>query len=453
MLLMYLSDIGSPLLTKKKPDRQFVTWFRQASPYINAFRGRIFVITFGGECVADPAFAGLIHDIALLNSLGVRLVLVHGARPQIEERLRERGAEIRYVNGLRITDATALACVKEAAGTVRVEIEALLSMGLANSPMAGARIRVASGNFVTAKPVGIRDGVDYHHTGEVRRIDADSIRQRVDDGSIVVLSPLGYSPTGEIFNLTAVEVATAAAGALKADKLIHLIEAPGIADPRNRLVRQLTLPEAKQFLARPESLNDETTAALQGAVAACHNGVRRAHLLDRRIDGALLLELFTRDGIGTMVTADIYEGTRRAVIDDIGGLLELIKPMEEAGVLVPRSRELLEIEIDRFTVVERDGTIIACAGFYPFAEKKAAEIACFVIHPDYQGMGYGTALLQRLELEAELLGIARLFVLTTRTSHWFRERGFRPGTLQDLPVARRRLYNFQRNSKVYIKDI
>jgi amino-acid N-acetyltransferase len=450
---MYLSAIGSPLLTKKKPDRQFVTWFRQASPYINAFRGRIFVITFGGECVADPAFAGLIHDIALLNSLGVRLVLVHGARPQIEERLRERGAEIRYVNGLRITDATALACVKEAAGTVRVEIEALLSMGLANSPMAGARIRVASGNFVTAKPVGIRDGVDYHHTGEVRRIDADSIRQRVDDGSIVVLSPLGYSPTGEIFNLTAVEVATAAAGALKADKLIHLIEAPGIADPRNRLVRQLTLPEAKQFLARPESLNDETTAALQGAVAACHNGVRRAHLLDRRIDGALLLELFTRDGIGTMVTADIYEGTRRAVIDDIGGLLELIKPMEEAGVLVPRSRELLEIEIDRFTVVERDGTIIACAGFYPFAEKKAAEIACFVIHPDYQGMGYGTALLQRLELEAELLGIARLFVLTTRTSHWFRERGFRPGTLQDLPVARRRLYNFQRNSKVYIKDI
>ena len=453
MLLMYLSNVGSPLLTKKKTDLQFVTWFRQASPYINAFRGRIFVITFGGECVADPAFAGLIHDIALLNSLGVRLVLVHGARPQIEERLRERDAEIRYVNGLRITDATALACVKEAAGTVRVEIEALLSMGLANSPMAGARIRVASGNFVTAKPVGIREGVDYYHTGEVRRIDADSIRQRLDDGNIVVLSPLGYSPTGEIFNLTAVEVATATAGALNADKLVHLIEAPGLADVRKRLLRQLTLPEAKQFLAHPESLNDETAAALQSAVAACHNGVRRAHLLDRRIDGALLLELFTRDGIGTMVTADIYEGTRRATIDDIGGLLGLIKPMEEAGILVPRSRELLEIEIDRFTVVERDGTIIACAGFYPFAEKKAAEIACFVIHPDYQGMGYGTALLQRLELEAELLGIEHLFVLTTRTSHWFRERGFRPGTLQDLPVARRRLYNFQRNSKVYIKDI
>ena len=440
-------------MTKKKTDRQFVTWFRQASPYINAFRGRVFVITFGGECVADPAFADLIHDIALLNSLGVQLILVHGARPQIEERLKARGAELHYVNGLRITDATALTCVKEAAGTVRVEIEALLSMGLANSPMAGARIQVASGNFVTAKPLGIRDGVDYSHTGEVRRIDTDSIRQRLDDGNVVVLSPLGYSPTGEVFNLTAAEVATATAGALKADKLIHLVEAPGLADTRKRLLRQLTLAEAKQRLARPDALHDETMNALRSAVTACHNGVRRAHILDRRIDGGLLLELFTRDGIGTLVSGDLYEGTRRATIDDIGGLLELIKPLEETGILVPRSRELLEIEIDRYTVVERDGTVIACAGFYPFPNKRAAEISCFAIHPDYQGMGYGTALLQRLETEAELLEIDRVFVLTTRTSHWFRERGFRPGTLQELPVTRRRLYNFQRNSKVYIKDL
>ncbi len=439
-------------MTKKKSDQQFVSWFRQASPYINAFRGRVFVITFGGECVADASFAGLIHDIALLNSLGVQLVLVHGARPQIEQRLRERGAEIRYVNGLRLTDATALACVKEAAGTVRVEIEALLSMGLANSPMAGARIKVASGNFVTAKPLGIREGIDYGHTGEVRRIDVDNIRQRLHDGNVVVVSPLGYSPTGEIFNLTAGEVATATASALKADKLIHLIEAPGLAD-RKRVLRQLSLPEAKQRLSEVDTLNDETASALLSAVTVCRNGVRRAHLLDRRVDGALLLELFTRDGIGTMVTADIYEGTRRATVDDIGGLLELIKPLEKAGILVPRSRELLEIEIDRFTLVERDGTIIACVGFYPFAEKKAAEIACLAIHPDYRGMGYGTALLQRLETEAELLGIKSLITLTTRTSHWFRERGFRPGTLQDLPVARRKLYNFQRNSMVYLKDL
>lgn len=441
-------------MAAQKNEQQFVQWFRQASPYINAFRGRIFVITFGGECVADPDFANLVHDIALLNSLGVQLVLVHGARPQIEQRLRERGAEIRYVNGLRITDATALTCVKEAAGTVRVEIEALLSMGLANSPMAGARIKVAAGNFVTAKPLGIHEGVDYGLTGEVRRIEADAIRQRLNDGCVVVMSPLGYSPTGEVFNLTAAEVATAAAGALKADKLIHLVEASGLlADGRRRLVRQLTLAEAKQRLAQAKALPEETAGALHSAVTACQNGVRRAHLVDRRIDGGLLLELFTRDGIGTLITADIYEGMRRATLDDIGGLLELIKPLEDAGILVPRSRELLEMEIERFAVVERDRAIIACAGLYPFPEKKAAEIACLAIHPDYRGRGYGSTLLQRLENEAERLGIKRLFALTTRTSHWFRERGFRPGTLKDLPVARRRLYNFQRNSKVYFKDL
>ncbi len=440
-------------MSKKNNDPQFVTWFRQASPYINAFRGRVFVITFGGECVADANFATLIHDIALLNSLGVQLVLVHGARPQIEQRLRERRAEIRYVNGLRITDATALNCVKEAAGTVRVEIEALLSMGLANSPMAGADIRVASGNFVTAKPLGIRDGVDYSLTGEVRRIDTIGIRQRLDAGNVVVLSPLGYSPTGEVFNLTAGEVATATASALQADKLIHLLEAPGLADSRRRLMRQLTPGEAEQRLTHVDNLSDETRIALQSAVAACHSGVRRAHILDHRIDGALLLELFSRDGIGTMITTELYEGTRRATIDDIGGILELIKPLEEAGILVPRSRERLEIEVDRYTVVERDGTIIACAGFYPFPNKRAAEISCLAIHPDYRDSGYGTALLQRLETEAELLDIKNVFVLTTRTSHWFRERGFRPASLQELPVARRRLYNFKRNSKVYMKEL
>ncbi len=437
----------------QQTDTQFVAWFRHSSPYINAFRGRTFVITFGGEAVADECFPGLIHDVALLNSLGVKLVLVHGARPQIEQRLRERGAELHYVNGLRVTDATALACVKEAAGTVRVEIEALLSMGLANSPMAGARLRVTSGNFVTAKPLGIRAGVDYQHTGEVRRVDADGIRQRLDDGAIVLLSPLGYSPTGEVFNLTAAEVATTAAAALQADKLISLVEHKGIIDGRRRLVHQLTLAAAAGWLSEGRPLAEEVAAPLSGAVQACRQGVRRAHILDRRVDGALLLELFTRDGIGTMITSDIYEGTRRATIEDIGGVLELIQPLETAGVLVARSRERLEIEIEHFTLVERDGTIIACAALYPFPEKKAAELACLAVHADYQRLGYGAALLAHMENEANLLGLTRLFVLTTRTAHWFLERGYRAGTLKDLPVARRRLYNFQRNSRVYAKKL
>ncbi len=279
------------------------------------------------------------------------------------------------------------------------------------------------------------------------------MRQRLDDGAIVLLSPLGYSPTGEVFNLTATEVATTAAAALRADKLISLVEHKGLTDTRRRLVRQLSLAEANTWLSEGRTLPEAVAAPLHGAVQACRQGVRRAHILDRRVDGALLLELFTRDGVGTMITADIYEGTRRAGIDDIGGVLELIQPLEAAGVLVPRSRELLEIEIERFTVVERDGAIIACAALYPFVDKKAAELACFAVHPDYHRLGYGAALLAHMENEANLLGLTRLFVLTTRTAHWFMERGYRSGTLKDLPVARRRLYNFQRNSRVYVKNL
>ena len=440
-------------MSDKKNNVQFVSWFRHSAPYINAHRGRTFVILFGGEAVADTAFPHLIHDIALLDSLGVRLVLVHGARPQIEQRLRARGAELRYVNGLRVTDAAALACVKEAAGNVRVEIEALLSMGLANSPMAGARIRAVSGNFVTARPLGVREGVDYLHTGEVRRIDAEAIRRHLDGGAIVLLSPLGYSPTGEVFNLSAEEVATSAAVALRADKLLLLVEETGVFDARRRMIHQMTPAEAERILQTRRGVPEAAARHLASAVRACRGGVRRAHLLNRRIDGALLLELYTRDGVGTMITAETYQSTRQAVIDDVGGILELIAPLEAEGVLVRRSRERLETEIEHFTVMERDGTIIACAALYPFPQEGMAELACLVVHPDYRNAGLGEALLKYTERTALQLGLRRVFVLTTHTAHWFQERGFVPGDLKALPVKRLDLYNYQRKSKVFIKTL
>lgn len=434
-------------------EAQFVTWFRSSSPYINAFRGRTFVIMFSGEAVADERFAHLIHDIALLNSLGARLVLVHGARAQIERRLTERDAAIHYAGDLRVTDDAALAVVKEAVGTLRIDIEALLSMGLANSPMAGAGIRVASGNFVTAKPAGIRNGVDYCYTGEVRRVDAEAIKQRLDDGAIVLLSPLGYSPTGEVFNLTALEVATATAIALGADKLLCLVEGRGLFDAHKDLMRQLTLVEAEQWLATQQPLNAELALYVTHAIQACRQGVRRAHLIDRHIDGALLLELFTRDGIGTLITADHYENMRKASIDDVGGILGLIAPLEAEGVLVRRSRERLETEIGYFMVMERDGMVIACAALYPFAKESAGELACLAVHPAYRDSGRGEALLNAIEHHARQHGIQHLFALTTQATHWFRERGFHSGKIEDLPVKRQRLYNYQRKSKVFIKAL
>ena len=428
-----------------------VTSIRQAAPYIQAHRGTTFVIMFDGDAV-DRQFDQLVNDIALINTLGIRLVLVHGARPQIEQRLKQTHAEIRYVNGLRVTDDGALAGVKDAVGSLRVEIEARLSMGLVNSPMAGARIGIATGNFVTAKPLGIRDGVDYCHTGEVRRIDAPGIHQQLDAGRIVLLSPLGYSPTGEIFNVTAEEIATATAIALHAEKLVLLVDGDGLRDSRRRLIRQFTLLEAEHLLRSRRKLNHDWIRHLNNAVASCRRGVKRTHLIDRNIDGGLLLELFTRDGIGTLISAEMYEGLRPASIDDVGGILKLIAPLEAEGVLVKRSRELLEMEIDHFLIVKRDGMIIACAALYPY-DDNIGELACLTVHQDYRSSGRGDSLLEAVEHRARQMGMKKLFVLTTRTSHWFRERGFKNVNMSRLPVKKRELYNYQRNAKVLIKVI
>lgn len=437
---------------KTKDNTGFVDWFRRSSPYIHAHRGRVFVLSFGGEALNDPGFADLVHDIALLNGLGIRLVLVPGARPQIEQQLAERGADMQVVNGLRVTDDAALACVKQANGVVRVEIEALLSMGLANSPMAGVRIRVGSGNFVTARPLGVIDGVDYRHTGEVRRVDAEALRKLLDNGSIALVPGLGYSPTGEVFNLSAADVAGAVASALGADKLIFLTENKA-ADGRGRLISSMVPRDVDQLLARRRNLPEELARVLQNAANACRAGVGRVHILDRHHDGILLTELFTRDGAGTLVTAEPYELTRMARIDDVGGILELIAPLEAAGILVRRSRELLEQEIDQFTVVERDGAVIACAALYPFPEDRVAELACVAVHPDYREAGRGDALLAHIEDKARADGLDELFVLSTRTTHWFRERGFQHAPVERLPRRRRDLYNWRRGSKVFIKPL
>lgn len=437
----------------KSKIEHFVGWFRAAAPYIHAFRGKTFVVAFGGEVVSEGQFIGLAHDFNLLNSLGVRLVLVHGARPQIEEELTERGAAIRYDNGLRVTDDDALKCVKEAAGTVRVEIEALLSMGLANSPMAGADIRVASGNFVTAKPMGVRAGVDLIHTGEVRKIDVVGIRRRLDANEMVLLSPLGYSPTGEVFNLSLEDVATSTAIALDADKLVFLMDTPGVAGEKSELLRELTTLQAEVIVASRVVQPSDVGFYLPCAVRACRNGVARVHLISRHTDGALLQELFTHEGIGTMVSEDPLETLRDATIDDVGGILALIEPLEEEGILVRRSRERLEMEIERFCVLEYDGLIIGCAALYPFPREKAAELACMAVHPKYRSAGRGEALLEYVQVKALERGFRQLFVLTTRTAHWFLERGFTESDVDKLPKAKQGLYNYQRRSKVFVKKL
>jgi amino-acid N-acetyltransferase len=426
-----------------------IRWLRNTAPYINAHRGKTFVMMLGGEVAQHENFPSIVHDIALLNSLGVRLVLVHGARPQIAERLDRAGLQTAFHDGMRITDTAALEHVKDAAGSLRAQLEALLSMGLPNSPMQGSRIRVCSGNFVTARPIGVVDGIDFHHTGKVRRIDVAGIRHQLEDGSVVLVSPLGYSPTGEIFSLGLEDIAVHCAAAIGADKLIMFGADDVVSDADGNLIRQCTVGEAGKL-----SIPDADQAALvHAARSACLAGVARSHIISYSKDCALLEELFTHDGSGTLVANDNYELAREANIDDVGGILELIQPLEQQGVLVKRSRELLETEIKQFRLLERDHRIIACAALYPFVEDGCGEIACIVSHPDYRGGQRGQRLLTELEQEARRQGLRRVFVLTTQTAHWFIERGFVESSRDELPGRKQSLYNLQRNSKVFFKTL
>jgi amino-acid N-acetyltransferase len=435
---------------------QYVKWFRHSSPYINAHRGKTFVLMLEGDAIADDNFAHIVQDIALLNSLGVRLVIVHGARPQIDQALNVLNIKSQFHGDLRITDQAALNAVRAAIGIVKSDIEARLSVGLPNTPMHGARIRVVSGNFVTAKPKGVIDGVDFQHTGEVRRIDREAISQQLDQGNIVLLSSCGYSPSGEMFNLTAEDVATQTAISLAAEKLILMGEDEGLPSFANKpdtndsaVISQITTVALSQQL---NDLSGEHKMHAQAALTAVKAGINRAHLLSYKIDGSLLQELFTHEGAGTLITADDYELLRQANIDDVGGILELLIPLEEEGILVRRSRELLETEINRFKVIERDGMIIACAALYPHSSE-LAELACVAVSSEYRSGQRGDRLLNAVSAQAKAEDTHKIFVLTTRTAHWFMERGFREADISALPQERQSLYNFQRNSKIFIKDL
>ena len=433
----------------------FVKWFRSATPFIHEFGERTIVIAFGGEVLTDGEMMQLAHDINVLVSLEIRVVLVHGTRPQVEEQLNQHGVVSKLVDGRRVTDDAALRCVKEANGIVRMEIEATLSTELANSPMAGADIRVSSGNFITAKPFGVRDGVDYMHTGQVRKVDTEGIVRRLDDDEVVLISPIGFSPTGDIFNCTLEDVATSVAIALKAEKLIFLTETLGATDSKERLINELTALQAQEALnsVRYGGQTEDIRLFLPCAIRAVREGVKRAHLISRHIDGALLMELFTHHGIGTMIVLEAPDRLRDAKIDDIDGIMAIIDPLVAQGILVKRERDLIGKEIDRFVVLEHENEIIGCAALYPFPNDKAVELACLAVNPFYRDGGRGERILGFAEKRAKEKGFKTLFVLSTQTTQWFVERGFVESDVSKLPQEKQALYNYSRRSKIYSKPV
>lgn len=429
----------------------FVQVFRQSSPYINAHRDSTVVIYLDGAALQQTNPLPLIQDLALLQSLDVRIVLVAGARGYIDAELTAQGLNWDHHQGLRVTRPEHLPGVAQAVGQMRIELESWFSSAQAKQSYAIKPLFISSGNWVMARPLGIRDGVDFMHTGSVRRIETDPIRAVLDMGHIALLTSLAYSMTGEIFNLSSQELAVEAAIALEADKLLWLTDPEHLASARALLPSELSANDLPRLL-NEAPLPADTRSLLRASQRAARH-VDRVHLLDHTRDGALLLELFTRDGVGIMINQNDYDILRQATIDDIGGILSLLEMLESTGALVKRPREQLEMEIDQFTVLERDGTIIGCAALYPYPAEGMAELAAFAISPDYRRGGRGAKLLGEVEKRARLLGIRRLFLLTTQTMHWFIQHGFAASSVDALPATRAQLYNYQRRSAVFIKEL
>lgn len=434
----------------------FVAWLRDVAPYIHSFRGKTFVIGFAGELVQKGGLEALIQDVAMLHAMGMRIVLVHGSRPQVQEQLDLRKVTSRYgtgaMSGYRITDPAALECAKEASGELRLDMEAAFSQGLPNTPMAGSRISVISGNFITARPVGIVDGVDFMHTGLVRKVDSESIQHSLANNKIVLMSPLGFSPTGQAFNIAYEDVATATAMAIKADKLIFLTEYNGLTDKSGALIKEFSLHQLEEHINGLTLADADLKVLLQNAIRAIKSGVSRVHLLPHDRDGALLEELFTHDGISTMIAASDIEHLREANLDDVGGILQLIEPLEDEGILVARGRDVIERDITHFSVIEHDRVLFGCAALFTYPNG-LGELSCLAVDPEAQESGDGERLLKRIEARARAQGLKKLFVLTTRTEHWFLKRGFVRATVDDLPPERKELYNWERKSMVLIKTI
>ncbi len=427
---------------------QFIPFFRQAAPYIHQHRNKTFVFCLQDDGAPPSVLKSLLHDIAVLHSLRVRVVIIFGVQYTLNKCLDNQ----RFHDGRRITDMPTIKRMQEIIGARRIQVESILSMGLANTPMQGASIQTVSGNFIIAKPVGIRDGVDFGLTGEVRSIRAEAIKQRLQNDEIVIIPPLGYSGTGEVFNLTTEAVARAVAVAINSDKLLFFNNKIKILTGDNETGLAVN-PQQTLAMVAQNKCDDFLKTTIYESVAACQKGVKRIHIVPKMTDGALLAELFTRDGIGLMVTNEAYDRIEQATIDDITSLLELIRPLEKQGILVRRSRELLEIEIDHFSLLKRDNTVIGCAALYPYPKESMAELGCLVVNPDYQRNGLADKLLQYIEDQAYEKGIHKLFCLTTQASHWFMERGFEAAELAELPEKKQAFYNFSRNSQPYLKQL
>lgn len=425
----------------------FINWFRLSAPYIRKHREATFVIALPGEAVEHPNFINLVHDLAMLQSLGARLVIVQGARIQITRALEKAEVDAPIEQGIRVSSAEAMPYIISASNGARTELESAMSAGLIDSPMYQLNLKTLSGNFIYAKPLGVRDGIDYQYTGLVRQVDSKAIQAALGTGAAVICNTLGYSSTGEVFNLSLNECTLSVATSLKADKVIGFMSDETLSPMLKKSA------EVRPKLAHAFGNANMEEAGLADALAeAVDRGIERSHLVSYEQNGALLKELFTHDGAGLLISKIDSAVLREAQFNDVGSILELIQPMQEAGALIQRTRELLEEQIENFSVMEIDGTAVGCAALQPL-DDVSGEIACVAVQPEFQGRGYAQKLLDHQIEKAKKLGIRSLFVLSTQATHWFIERGFKECSAELLPGSRRAQYNIHRKPKVLVKEL
>ena len=431
---------------------EYARWFRASTPYISAHRGRTFVVVLSGDAMLHGNLVNIAHDLALLNVLGARLVLVHGARPQIDRALPGSAFHTHVGIARRITDRAAMDAIAGVYGQLRAELEALFSTGLPTSPLHNTEIQLVTGNFVAARPIGVLDGVDHELAGQPRRIRANAIGRSLDTGAIVLLSPMGYSPSGQAFNLAADELAEQVAIALRADKLIAFDESSYLAGTNGERLSNLSPAELEEALGT-RLVGETTRRNLRALLGAVRGGVASGQMVSYADDGALLAELFTAEGVGTQVTREDRRVVRRAVAGDVADIVEIIRPLEDTGVLVRRSRDLLERELEHFFVAEVDGIVAGCCALFPAGT--GAELACVAVHAAQRGgeAGIGGKLLAVAEDAARVEGFDHLFVLTTQTRDWFVENGFSETASDVLPESYHAHYCVERNAKVLIKAL
>ena len=438
------------MLNPSNSIKDYAQWFRASTPYISAHRDKTFVVLVPGEAVAHPNITNIVHDLALLHVLGVRLLVVHGARPQIDETLTSN-----FANNRRITDEASMLAISGVYGQIRAQLEALFSTGLPNTPLHNVKIPVISANLLVAQPVGVLDGVDHMLTGLVRKVETERAKAITANQGLILQSPMGYSPSGQMFNLTSEEVAAACAIELNADKLIVLDELDCVKDGDGARISTLTPAEVEDVL--PTFDGTPTATRLAALTRAVRAGVDKGQLVSYCEEGALLAELFTAEGHGTQILERRQSTVRGARLEDVAGIVELIRPLEEQGVLVRRERERLEQEIDNFLVAELDGVVVGCCAVYPFDD--SAELACVAVHERYRnnsadlGESLGSKLLKAASHSAASSGAKELFALTTQAKHWFVEHGFAESNPDQLPAAKKKLYNWQRNSAVLKKAL